>query len=95
MLPPEICHIILRYSIAVPDFFDPDIADRIPPWFIYASDWNDSKQYWDAERIRNILQRVCRSWDAYLRKYEHRFIRMDDVVHRLVPVDRLRAAIRI
>ncbi|PVG04343.1 hypothetical protein CPB86DRAFT_213214 [Serendipita vermifera] len=95
MIPSEIWYIILQYSISVPDFFDTHVTDRIPPWFIHQSYWTDSKQYWDAERTRNNLQRVCSSWDCFLRKFAHRFVRMADVVHRLVPVDHLRSAIRI
>ncbi|PVG04341.1 hypothetical protein CPB86DRAFT_693116, partial [Serendipita vermifera] len=95
MVPLEIWHIILRYSISVPDLFDTHITDRIPPWFIYESNWNDTDQYWDAERTRNNLRRVCSSWDIYLRKFAHRFVSMDDVVHQIIPASHLQSAIRI
>ncbi|PVG04342.1 hypothetical protein CPB86DRAFT_213195 [Serendipita vermifera] len=94
MLPLETWHIILRYSISLPDFFDTHITDRIPPWFIYESNWNDTEQYWDAERTRNNLRRVCSSWDIFLRNFAHRFVSMDDVVHRILPADHLQSAIR-
>ncbi|PVG04349.1 hypothetical protein CPB86DRAFT_693256, partial [Serendipita vermifera] len=98
MLPPELNQIILRYAISVPDFFDPDVTDRIPSWIVRISysDWNNLKQYWATERTRNNLRRVCRSWDSYLcRYYSHRFVSFDDVAHGLVSAQCLRSAIRI
>jgi hypothetical protein len=95
MLPREIWQIILRYSISVPDFFDVNIGDRVPPWCTFDSDWNNPTLYWASERILNSLRRVCRSWDTYLQHYAHRFVRMDDVVHRLVPVHYLKSAVRV
>jgi hypothetical protein len=86
MLPPQVWQMILRYSISVAEFFDPNIVDRMPLWCIrWCEDWNDPKQYWITERIRNNLRTVCRSWDAYLHPLAHRFVHMDDVVHGLVP----------
>jgi hypothetical protein len=96
VLPIEIWHTILRYSISVPGFFDPDdLVDRFPPWVIFRRGWSDSTSYYRAESTRNALQRVCRSWDAYLERYAHRFVRIPDVVHGNVPTQYLRTALRI
>jgi hypothetical protein len=96
MLPLEIWQMILRYSISVPDFLDPNVGDRVPPWILYLQGhWNDPKQYWMSERTRNSLRRVCRSWETYLRLYAHRFVRMDDIIHGLVPAKYLKSAVRI
>ncbi|PVG04351.1 hypothetical protein CPB86DRAFT_660446, partial [Serendipita vermifera] len=76
MLPPEVYQIILRYSISVPNFLDPDAVDRIPAWAIHQSKWNNQTEYWAAERTRNSLRRVCKSWDHYLHRYGHRFVRI-------------------
>jgi hypothetical protein len=87
---------ILRYSISVPDFFDPDgMVDRFPVWVIRNLNWSDPRIYYKAESIRNTLRRVCRAWDTYLCQYAHRFVRMDDVVHGNVPLQYLKSAIRI
>jgi hypothetical protein len=94
-LPPEIWQMILRYSISVPDFLDPDEGlDQFPPRVIAQRGWSDSSSYYEAERTRNVLQRVCRSWNSYLQQYAHRFVRIDDVVHGNVPLRYLQSAIR-
>jgi hypothetical protein len=96
LLPTEIWHIILRYSISVPGFLDPDdLVDRFPPWVINSRDWSDPKFYYKTESVRNTLQRVCRVWDEYLRSYAHRYVRMIDVVHGMVPAHYLRSALRV
>jgi hypothetical protein len=97
MLPLELWQIILRYSISVPDFLDPDVVDNIPLLTInyVAISWNNRKPYWAAERTRNCLRRVCKSWDAYLRQYEQRLVCMDDVVRGVVSPEHLRSAVRI
>ncbi|PVG04340.1 hypothetical protein CPB86DRAFT_213135 [Serendipita vermifera] len=96
MLPPEICQIILQYSVLVTDFLDPDhILDRLPPWVINSRGWSNSTEYSRTESTINTLRRVCRSWEEYLRPYVHRFVRMPDVVHGFVPAERLRSAMRI
>jgi hypothetical protein len=96
-LPSELWQIILQDVISVPAFLDPDAVETIPPHFAtYLDiDWNNEKWYWVAERSRNALRRVCRSWDNHLRKYEHRFIHMVDVVHNFVPVKCLKSAVRV
>ncbi|PVG04326.1 hypothetical protein CPB86DRAFT_778589 [Serendipita vermifera] len=96
MLPPEIWQCILRYAITAPEFLDPDYwVDRFPPWVIVNRGKLDLGNYFKAEATRHSLRKVCRSWDEYLRKYAHRFVRMCDVVHGKVPIQYLRSAIRI
>ncbi|PVG04352.1 hypothetical protein CPB86DRAFT_821723 [Serendipita vermifera] len=97
MLPTELYQTILRYSISVPDFLDPYAVDHNPYWLILedTSKWNDVKPYWAAERTRNSLRRVCRSWSYYLGQHEHRFVRMVDVVHGIVAPNHLQSAVRI
>jgi hypothetical protein len=93
-LPVEILQMILRYSISVPGFLDPEEMTG-SSWPLYKHDRSDSSGYYEAERTRNILQRVCRSWDEYLRRYAHRFVPIVDVIHGNVPLQYLRTAIRI
>jgi hypothetical protein len=95
-LPAEIWSIILRYSISAPEFLDPDDgADRFPPWLIKNRRFMGLESYRKAERTRIALQRVCKSWHEVLRPYTHRFVRMCDVAHGMVPVYYLQSAIRI
>jgi hypothetical protein len=95
-LPIEIWNMILRYSISVPDFFDPDgMVGRFPIWVIRRLKWSDPGIYYKAESMRNTLRRVCRAWDTYLCPYAHRFVRMDDVIHGYVPLQYLKSAIRV
>jgi hypothetical protein len=78
---------ILRYSISSLGFFDPkNTADRFPPWVIERRGRSNESAYYEAERTRNILQRVCRSWGEYLQLYAHRFVRITDVLHGHVPM---------
>ncbi|PVF93213.1 hypothetical protein CPB86DRAFT_790371 [Serendipita vermifera] len=95
--PLEIWQTILRYAISVPIFLDPDSVEGISPFLIDNQDieWNDEKPYWSSERDRNALQRVCKSWDAYLRHYHHRFVRISDVIHGSVSIEQLKSAIRV
>ncbi|PVG04333.1 hypothetical protein CPB86DRAFT_693642, partial [Serendipita vermifera] len=97
MLPAEICQMILRYAISVPEFLDPDYwVDQFPPWVIVNRGSSYSlKRYIKAETIRKSLRRVCRRWDVYLRQYAHRWVRMCDIVHGTVRAKYLRSAIRI
>jgi hypothetical protein len=92
-LPVEILQMILRYSISVPDFLDPEEMTG-SSWPLYKHDRSDSSGYYEAERTRNILQRVYRSWDEYLRRYAHRFVSIVDVIHGNVALQYLRTAIR-
>jgi hypothetical protein len=96
-LPLELWQIILRYSISIPDFLDLDVVDSIPLLTInYVTiSWNNEKPYWAAERTRNCLRRVCKSWNAYLHQYGQRLVCMEDVVHGVVSPEHLHSAIRI
>lgn len=96
--PPEVWQTILKYAISVSTFLDPDDVQRFPSSRSLRDEefiWNDARPYWEAERQRNILQRVCRNWDAFLRVFAHRYIRMIDVQHEKVPEAALSKAIRI
>ncbi|PVF93028.1 hypothetical protein CPB86DRAFT_716271, partial [Serendipita vermifera] len=96
MLPVEIWQCILRYAISAPQVFDPDYwVERYPPWVINNRRHLDLENYEEAETIRKDLQKVCRAWDEYLRRFAHRFVRMCDVAHGKVPARYLRSAARI
>jgi hypothetical protein len=95
-LPTEIWQIILRYSISVPDLFDPeDLVDRFPPRVITKRSWPKMASYHQSEHTRKNLQRVCSQWDKYLRKYAHRLVCLSDVMHGNVPLHHLQSASRI
>ena len=91
--PVEIWHTILKYSISVPLFFDPDPVET------YGIDilrkYSYEAPYWDSERTRNALRRVCYGWNHILKVYNHRFIRLYDVLHGRVPITALPFAIRL
>lgn len=57
--------------------------------------WNDERPYWVAERHLNVLRRVCKPWRAFLSHYQHRFVRILDLRHELIPTDVLKKAIRV
>jgi hypothetical protein len=100
ILPVEIWHKVLLYLLPVSEFLDPDqTIDQLvqfPPPVIENRDWYDSfTAYHTTESTRNCLRRVCRSWNAYLSQSAHRFIRMSEVVHGIVPVYYLKSAVRI
>jgi hypothetical protein len=95
-LPVEIWRMILQYAISVPGFFDPDeMVVQFPPWVIAKRGWPDDSSYYEAERTRNALRRVCRSWDESLRRYAHRLVRMSDVIHGNLPLQYLQSASRV
>ncbi|PVG04346.1 hypothetical protein CPB86DRAFT_869041 [Serendipita vermifera] len=66
-----------------------------PPWVISSRGWSDSTTYDEAESTRNTLRSVCKTWDDCLCLYAHRFVRMRDVVHGIVPARYLKSALRI
>lgn len=90
----EIWQTILRYSISVPVFFDTDplntysIGDFLR---LYTEEYN----YWKSERTRNSLRRVCSSWNAYLKRFDHRFVRLEDVANEHVPPAAVSRATRL
>jgi hypothetical protein len=51
--------------------------------------------YWRSERQRNILRRVCSGWNAYLNRFNHRLVRLEDVRERLVPKSAIPRAVRL
>lgn len=94
----ELWQTILRYAIGVTDFLDPDAFEGVIEEHLIvdtASLKNDEAAYWAAEKVRNRLQTVCKSWDAYLRHFEHRFVRMLDIRHRKVDIQKLEVALRV
>ena len=94
----EIWQTILRYSIGIEGFLDPDafegalsqhqIGDGSLPR-------NDEAVYWDTEKTRTNLRCVSKSWNEYLSTFRHRFVRMLDIRHGVVDRIALRGAIRV
>src|ERR1700677_452611 len=98
LLPVEIWQTILRYGIGVPDFLDPKAYEGVLSDSLLSHKYcmrNNEATYWLAERNRNSFQRVCRSWDGYLRLFEHRYVRMLDIWHQTIPLLALKSAIRV
>jgi hypothetical protein len=91
--PVEIWHKILKYTISVPLFLDPNPTETYGIDSIIDYSWESS--YWEAERTRHSLRVVCKSWDIFLKRYAHRFVNMTDVCHGMVPDTVLPFAIRI
>ncbi|KIM24535.1 hypothetical protein M408DRAFT_75819, partial [Serendipita vermifera MAFF 305830] len=86
----ELWQTILKYAISVPIFLD------VEPFESREIDqYSYEYPYWQTERIRNTLRRVCQDWNAFLKSYDHRFIQMDDVLHKRVPLAAIPSAIRI
>lgn len=91
--PVEIWEKILKYTISVPLFFD---CDPISNYGIKRlSEYRFEADYWESERVRNSLRRVCKSWDIFLRLYDHRYVRLLDVYQHRVPKSAISAAIRL
>lgn len=90
--PAEIWHYTLQFSIFVPIFFSIDPASH---GIDTLHKYGDDSLYWETERARNALRRVCRSWDAFLNRFARRLVRLVDVEHGHVPISALRNAIRI
>jgi hypothetical protein len=90
--PVEIWHKILKYAISVPLFFDPD------PTETYGIDsiakYSNEFPYRESERIRYSLRTVCKGWDAFLRQYAHRYVKLTDIYHNRIPNSVLPLAIR-
>jgi hypothetical protein len=99
-LPTELFHEILEESILLPEFLDPYCIPEVnnPLLFIGQSSlqvYENEPVYWEAERHRNVLRRVCKSFDSYLRRFDHRYIRIVDLYHGYVPLQAVYTAIRI
>lgn len=91
--PVEIWTRILKYAIHVPVFFDVDPIESHGVAGFQQYYWE--LPYWAAERHRNSFRRVCSSWDLYLSKFNHRYIRLSDIVHGVVPDTAFPDAIRV
>lgn len=93
VLPAELWQIILEEAIYVPIYFN------LNPETTYRSTYHplcfSQQHYWASERLRNTLRRVCRSWDAFLKRYNHRYVDTADIILGLVPVTALPSAFRI
>ncbi|KAG8750548.1 hypothetical protein FRC14_000404 [Serendipita sp. 396] len=97
-LPTEIWQMILRYAIAVPIFFDPDFVGSFVTETSFVDvlgDWHDDSAYWQSERERNEISRVCKRWNDYLAQFQHRFVRMEDIRQRTLQPEVLKYARRI
>jgi len=83
----EVWEKILRHSMYVPDFLDPDAFEGIlgidAPLAFEVNRFmrDDEGEYWSVEKRRNILRLVCKSWNDYcnLPRFQHRFVRMTDI----------------
>lgn len=99
-LPVETWSEILTESISLPTFLDPNhLPEVIDPLvrreFQCISQYGHDRIYWRMEHHRNTLMRVCKSWNMYLPRFEHRYVRLDDVYHGRVPTEALYKATRI
>jgi hypothetical protein len=90
----EIWQTILRYAISVPVFFEANPVQACG-YQQFINSYNNPRVYWRAERCRNALRRVCASWNAYLKRYDHRYVNFMDVKYGWVPVFAISQAIRI
>jgi hypothetical protein len=90
----EIWQMILRYAISVPVFFEANPVETCG-YQQFIESYNNTRLYWRAERSKNALRRVCASWNAYLKRYDHRYVNLMDVKHGHVPTVALPRAIRI
>jgi len=91
--PAEIWCKILKYSISVSVFFDVNPADSCGVEELNM--YNQEAPYWESERCRSSLRRVCSSWNLYLMGFDHRYVRLTDVMHGLVEDWRMRQAVRL
>lgn len=92
-LPPEIWTEILKEAIDVPLFLEANFLQRNRPERL--REYFYELPYWQSERVRNSLRRVCRDWDEFLKQFDHRYVRLTDAYHERVPKDAIRRAIRI
>jgi hypothetical protein len=90
--PIEVWEKILKYAISVPIFFD---LDPIKNYGLEcAALYRSEADYWQSERDRNAFRRVCRSWDMFLQRYEHRYVRLSDIYNGRIPMKAAQMAIR-
>ena len=86
----------------VPDFLDPDAFEGIIFYAPHAFQVDRplkcyEKAYWKAERRRTLLRLVCKPWSDYcnLPRFQHRFVRMEDIWHNKIRETSLKTAIRV
>jgi hypothetical protein len=84
---------ILASAIEVPLFFETDPIQTYGPNSLRA--YHYELPYWQSERTRNSLRRVCRAWNTFLKEFDHRFVRLFDVFHGRVSVKAIPMAIRL
>ncbi|PVG00652.1 hypothetical protein CPB86DRAFT_871728 [Serendipita vermifera] len=91
--PVELWNKILKYAISVPLFFDPNPAETcgIDNFRNYYQEYT----YWESERIRHSLRTVCKPWNSFLRRFNHRYVRLVDILHERIPNSALALAIRL
>ncbi|CAG7852916.1 SubName: Full=Uncharacterized protein {ECO:0000313/EMBL:CCA75512.1} [Serendipita indica DSM 11827] len=92
-LPAELWQNILERAIFVPKFFDTDPMETYGP--IYDLLRSDRLEYWASERLRNRLRRVCQDWNVFLKRFDHRFVDIADVINGVIPTEALPSALRI
>ncbi|CCA73477.1 hypothetical protein PIIN_07431 [Serendipita indica DSM 11827] len=92
-LPVECWQDILSYAIGVPLFFDTDPFDNHS--FVDVHRYSDEGPYWESERVRNRLRRVCMSWNVFLSQFHYRYICTGHVRGGHIPSVALRLAWRM
>ncbi|CAG7851367.1 SubName: Full=Uncharacterized protein {ECO:0000313/EMBL:CCA71276.1} [Serendipita indica DSM 11827] len=92
-LPVECWDQILQHAIYVPLFFDTNPLENYPASVYYR--YHDQGPYWESERTRNALRRVCSCWNQILKRFDHRYVEIAHVASGGAPPDALRRAIRI
>lgn len=91
--PAEIWMKIISNAIEVPLFFETNPLETHGVNSLHA--YNDELPYWQSEKTRNSLRRVCKTWNTFLKEFDHRFVRLTDVFHGRVPVKAIPIAIRL
>jgi hypothetical protein len=91
--PVEIWHKILKYAISVPLFLDTNPAETLGIDSI--ANYYFELEYWESEHTRYSLRAVCRGWNDFLRRYDHRYVRLEDVFHERIPLSAIPLAIRL
>jgi hypothetical protein len=100
-LPVEIWHKILQECISIPKVLDVNQIQEFSGLFkagysIFNREYLDGYTlYEETEYRRNVLQRVCKAWDEFLRRFEHRYVQILDIYHGCIPTSALEKAIRI
>jgi hypothetical protein len=91
--PVEIWEKILKYAISVPLFFETDPASSYGIEFL--PKYSCEAEYWRSERIRNAARRVCSTWNVFLKRYDHRYVHIVDILLGRIPITTIPLAIRL